>query len=47
MLHYKACVRTRKQKIADIIMIAFGLLATLYTMIQTVRVHLFRVLLLL
>jgi hypothetical protein len=48
MLHYKACARTRKQKVVNIIiMIAFGLLAMLYTTIQTVRVRLFHVLLLL
>jgi len=41
MLHYKACARTRKQKVADIVMIVFGLLAALYTTIQTVRVRLF------
>lgn len=37
MLHYKACARTRKQKMADIAMIVFGLMAAAYTTIQTVR----------
>lgn len=38
MLHYKACARTRKQKIADIALMVFGLIAAAYTTIQTVRV---------
>ncbi|KAJ3489480.1 hypothetical protein NLI96_g2098 [Meripilus lineatus] len=37
MLHYKACARTRKQKIADIALMVFGLIAAAYTTIQTVR----------
>ncbi|KAK2460944.1 hypothetical protein APHAL10511_007414 [Amanita phalloides] len=36
MLHYKACAKTRRMKIADIIMIMFGLLACVYTTIQTI-----------
>lgn len=40
MLHYKACARTRKQKIADIALMVFGLGAAAYTTIQTVRVRL-------
>ena len=38
MLHYKACARTRKQKIADIVLMVFGLAAAAYTTIQTVKV---------
>lgn len=38
MLHYKACARTRKQKIADIALMVFGLWAAAYTTIMTVRV---------
>ena len=42
MLHYKACAQTRKQKIADLALMIFGLIAAAYTTIQTVRVrHLF------
>ncbi|KAI0661798.1 transmembrane amino acid transporter protein-domain-containing protein [Cubamyces menziesii] len=37
MLHYKACARTRKQKIADIVLMVFGLAAAAYTTIQTVK----------
>ncbi|KAL0068784.1 hypothetical protein AAF712_004113 [Marasmius tenuissimus] len=37
MLHYKACAHTRKQKLADIVMIVFGLLVALFTTIQTVK----------
>ncbi|KAJ3497951.1 hypothetical protein NLJ89_g10281 [Agrocybe chaxingu] len=37
MLHYKACSRTRKQKLADIAMIVFGMAAFLYTSVQTLR----------
>ncbi|KAI0783949.1 transmembrane amino acid transporter protein-domain-containing protein [Irpex lacteus] len=40
MLHYKACARTRKQKIADIALMIFGLVAAAYTTIQTVRLML-------
>ena len=38
MLHYKACARTRKQKLADIALMIFGTIAAAYTTIQTVRV---------
>ncbi|OSC98291.1 hypothetical protein PYCCODRAFT_1471204 [Trametes coccinea BRFM310] len=37
MLHYKACAHTRKQKIADIALMVFGLVAAAYTTIQTIR----------
>ncbi|KAI0322138.1 transmembrane amino acid transporter protein-domain-containing protein [Amylostereum chailletii] len=37
MLHYKACAHTRKQKAADIALGVFGVVAALYTTIQTVR----------
>ncbi|KAI0091043.1 transmembrane amino acid transporter protein-domain-containing protein [Irpex rosettiformis] len=40
MLHYKACARTRKQKIADISLMIFGMLAAAYTTVQTVRLML-------
>lgn len=39
MLHYKACARTRKQKLYDIALILFGALATFYTTAQTIRVR--------
>lgn len=39
MLHYKACARTRKQKVADIALMVFGLIAAAYTTVQTVRVR--------
>ena len=41
MLHYKACARTRKQKLADIALMVFGMIAAAYTTIQTVRVRFF------
>lgn len=37
MLHYRACARTRKQKLADIALMVFGLVAAAYTTIQTVK----------
>ncbi|CAA7266882.1 unnamed protein product [Cyclocybe aegerita] len=37
MLHYKACSRTRRQKLADIAMIVFGMVAFVYTSVQTLR----------
>ncbi|KAH9945045.1 transmembrane amino acid transporter protein-domain-containing protein [Epithele typhae] len=37
MLHYKACARTRKEKLADIALMVFGMIAAAYTTIQTVR----------
>ena len=39
MLHYKACARTRKQKMADIALMIFGTAAAVYTTVQTVRVR--------
>ena len=41
MLHYKAVSRTRKQKLADIVLIIFGFIAAAYTTIQTLGVRLF------
>jgi len=38
MLHYKACARTRRQKLADIAMIIFGTIAAVYTSAQTIKV---------
>lgn len=35
MLHYKAISRTRKQKLADIVLIILGFMAAAYTTIQT------------
>jgi len=37
LLHYRACARTRKMKIADITMVAFGFIVSIYTTIQTVN----------
>ncbi|KAK4046579.1 hypothetical protein OIV83_005949 [Microbotryomycetes sp. JL201] len=37
LLHYKACARTRKQKVADIVLFVFGLFATIYTTSQTIQ----------
>lgn len=39
MLHYKACARTRFQKVADIILMIFGLAAAAYTTVQTIVVR--------
>ncbi len=39
MLHYKACARTRKAKIADVALMIFGAVAAVYTTAQTIRVH--------
>lgn len=36
LLHLKACAQTRRQKVADVALIAFGVAATLYTSVQTV-----------
>jgi hypothetical protein len=41
MLHYKAVSRTRKQKLADIVLVIFGFIAAAYTTMQTLRVRLF------
>jgi amino acid permease len=38
MLHYKACARTWKQKAADIALGVFGVVAALYTTVQTIIV---------
>ncbi|KAK7460446.1 hypothetical protein VKT23_009168 [Stygiomarasmius scandens] len=37
MLHYKACARSRKQKVGDIAMIVFGLIVAAYTTVQTIK----------
>ncbi|THH28324.1 hypothetical protein EUX98_g5859 [Antrodiella citrinella] len=37
LLHYKACAHTRRQKIADIALMVFGMIAATYTTIQTVK----------
>ncbi|GAA5989024.1 hypothetical protein JCM10908_006275 [Rhodotorula pacifica] len=37
LLHLKACARTRKQKAADIALIVFGAVATIYTTKQTIE----------
>ncbi|KAF7966035.1 hypothetical protein HWV62_40435 [Athelia sp. TMB] len=37
MLHYRACAKTRREKLADIALMVFGLIAATYTTIQTVR----------
>lgn len=38
MLHYKACARTRKEKVGDIAVMVFGALAAVYTTVQTIKV---------
>ena len=38
MLHYKAAAFTRKQKIADIAMMVFGIIACVFTTAQTLKV---------
>ena len=40
MLHYKACARTRTQKAGDIALMFFGMLAAVYTSVQTIKVRL-------
>ncbi|KAJ7767110.1 vacuolar amino acid transporter 4 [Mycena metata] len=40
MLHYKACANTPRKKAADIAMIVFGLVAAVYTTMQTVKLML-------
>ncbi|KAK4049224.1 hypothetical protein OIO90_005513 [Microbotryomycetes sp. JL221] len=37
LLHYRACARSRKQKVADIVLFVFGLFATVYTTSQTIQ----------
>ncbi|KAL5526503.1 hypothetical protein ACEPAF_8227 [Sanghuangporus sanghuang] len=46
MLHYKACARSRRAKVADIALMIFGTLAAAYTTIQTIA-HLRKAVLLL
>ncbi|KAF8917223.1 transmembrane amino acid transporter protein-domain-containing protein [Mucidula mucida] len=40
MLHYKAAAHTRTEKLKDIAMMVFGMVAAIYTTIQTVRLML-------
>ncbi|GAA6023213.1 hypothetical protein JCM8202_001030 [Rhodotorula sphaerocarpa] len=37
LLHLKACAQTRRQKVADVALITFGVAATLYTSVQTIQ----------
>ncbi|KAF8519583.1 transmembrane amino acid transporter protein-domain-containing protein [Gautieria morchelliformis] len=37
MLHYKACARTKSQKVADIAMMFFGSVAAVFTTVQTIK----------
>jgi len=37
MLHYKACARTRKERACDIALMTFGVLAAVYTTVQTIK----------
>ncbi|KAF8627983.1 hypothetical protein AX15_004114 [Amanita polypyramis BW_CC] len=37
LLHYRACANTRRKKIADIVMITFGIVVSVYTTIQTIH----------
>ncbi|KAG6856510.1 hypothetical protein H0H87_003703 [Tephrocybe sp. NHM501043] len=37
MLHYRACAHTKKQKVADILLMVFGTAAFLYTTQQTIK----------
>ncbi|KAG7089222.1 hypothetical protein E1B28_010923 [Marasmius oreades] len=37
MLHYRACAKTRRQKVADIAMMTFGMLVAVFTSIQTIK----------
>ncbi|KAH9856664.1 transmembrane amino acid transporter protein-domain-containing protein [Lenzites betulinus] len=37
MLHYKACARTRREKISDILLMVFGMIAAVYTTAQTIK----------
>ena len=39
MLHYKACARTLREKVADILLMVFGWLAAIYTTVQTISVR--------
>lgn len=38
LLHYKACATTRKQKILDIALLVFGVVAAVYTTANTVSI---------
>lgn len=38
MLHLKGRARTRTQKALDIALLAFGVITTIYTSVQTIRV---------
>jgi len=40
MLHYKACARTRTQKVADLALMFFGTVAAIFTTIQTLKLML-------
>lgn len=40
MLHLKACAKTRSQRFADYLLIVFGVVATLYTSIGTIKLML-------
>ncbi|KAJ7649790.1 vacuolar amino acid transporter 4 [Roridomyces roridus] len=40
MLHYKACADTKRKKALDIAMIVFGMVAAVYTTLQTVKLML-------
>lgn len=42
ILHYKACARTKKEKAGDIALLVFGVLAAVYTTVQTIAVSLHR-----
>jgi hypothetical protein len=44
MIHYKACAKTRKEKLADIALMVFGFVAAVYTTVQTIRVRPFSIL---
>ncbi|KAF9260010.1 vacuolar amino acid transporter 4 [Marasmius fiardii PR-910] len=37
MLHYRACAHTKKQKIADLAMITFGMVVAVFTTVQTIK----------
>jgi proton-coupled amino acid transporter len=39
MIHYKACAKTRKEKLADLALMVFGFVAAVYTTVQTIRVR--------
>ena len=38
MLHYKAVARTKKEKFFDVLLFVFGIVATVYTTVQTIAV---------